>query len=63
MGSLVGPPKRQTNKNNHGCDLPSHIHRDIFWGLTEFRPRLNSHASHSCDIKQFQSLYTKIGGD
>ena len=29
--------------------------------LTEFYPSLNSHASHSCDIKQFRSLYTKIG--
>ena len=32
MRSLVGPSKRQTYKNNQGCDLPSHIPRDIFWG-------------------------------
>ena len=27
--------------------------------MTEFRPSLNSHASHSCGIRQFRSLYTK----
>ena len=27
--------------------------------ITEFRPSLNSCASHSCDVRQFRSLYTK----
>ena len=27
--------------------------------LREFRPSLNSRASHSCDVRQFRSLYTK----
>ena len=29
------------------------------WILTEFRPSLNSCGSHSCDVRQFRSLYTK----
>ena len=35
----------------HQCEDPDKV--------TEFCPSLNSCASHSCDIRQFRSLYTK----
>ena len=42
---------------------PEQLTQKPFEGiLTEFHPSLNSCASHSCDIKQFWSLYTKNRG-